>query len=460
MTSATTVSTAETAVLGEWASSLRWSDLPEPVKSAAALHFLDALGVGVAVAATPFGSRLLSRVATEDTGPAPLIGSDHRVDELRAALVNGTLIHGLEYDDTHIPSVIHGSAVALPAVLSQAHRDGVTVDDLMAGFVVGWEALIRLGLLAPGAYQARGFQTAAACGPPAAALAAGRLRAKDPSILGAAFAVATSFSSGLMAYAQDGATVKRAHLGWAAHGGVAAVDLAEGGLTGPGRPLRAENGFLAVLAGVTEHAHVDGVLNDVGQRWYLPDVSFKLYPVCHYIHSYLDAVLELRARRDPATVGAIECEVHPAVVPVIADNPEQRRRPRTLEEAQYSLFYCAAQMFVHGHCDLEDLSGAQDGEVLAFAERVRAVVNPDMEYPGLFPAVVRVLDDNGTVLEELSIKGPHGATMAQQDLANVVRQKFVQNTAPTWGEERARSMFDRLREVDAHVGEPAAQWWR
>lgn len=459
MTAVTTGSARETSALTAWASALQWDDLPDSLRSAAALHFLDGLGVAVAVAGTPFGARVLSATLSGDTGLAPVIGSERHVDSLRAALVNGTLIHGLEYDDTHIPSVIHGSAVVLPAVLSQVHREGVTVGDLLAGFVVGWEVLVRVGLLAPGAYQARGFQTAAVCGPLAAAVAVGRLRRSGSAVMDEAIAIATSFSSGLMAYAQDGATVKRSHLGWAAHGGVAAMDLAEGGLTGPRSPLRARNGFLAVLAGTDEFSHIDALLADVGGRWHLPEASFKLYPVCHYIHSYLDAVDDLRRRHDWAEVGVVECEVHPAVVPVIADVPERRRQPRTFEEAQYSLFHCVAQMFVHGHCDLADLN-EEDPRVREFAQRVEAVINPGLDYPGLFPAVVRARDRDGNLLEEVSLRGPLGATMDQQQLIGAVKDKFLQNTAPAWGEGRAELMFDQLRDVDAHATRPAADWWR
>jgi 2-methylcitrate dehydratase PrpD len=434
----------ESAALSDWACSLRWDDVPPSVRVTAGLHFADAFGVAVASSATPFGARLLASLPEGATGLAWVIGSDRRVDSLRAALVNGTLVHGLEYDDTHIPSVIHGSAVALAAVLSQAHRDGVTTGDVLAAFVVAWEVMVRLGLLAPGAYQARGFQTAAVCGAPAAALAVGRLRGVSPPILDEAFAVATSFASGLMAYAADGATVKRAHLGWAAHGGVAAIELAEAGATGPTRAVTAKNGFLDVLAGVERMPDVADTFGDIGRRWHLEDASYKLHPLCHYLHGYVDLVAELRTRHAVADIGAVECEVHPAVTAVISDDEDQRRRPRTFEEAQYSLHYTVAQMFVHGGCTIEQLQEPSDPVVLEVAERVSAVVNPELEFPGLFPAVIRLRGHDGRMLEQASIPGPHGATASQADLIGELREKFVGNTASRWSQARAGSMFAQL----------------
>ena len=448
---------SEIADLTSWASSLEWEDLPRDVRSAAVLHLLDAYGVAVASGAMPFGSRLLASLPEGGAGPARIIGSDRRVDPLRAALVNGTLVHGLEYDDTHIASVIHGSAVALGAAFSEAQRDEVTVGDVLVGFVVAWEVMVRLGLLAPGAFQARGFQTAAVCGAPAAALATGRLRRSSARVMGEAFGIATSFSSGLMAYAADGATVKRSHLGWAAHGGVAAIDLAEAGLTGPGRPVTATNGFLAVFAGQSEPSGMAEVFGDVGRRWHLIDAAYKLYPVCHYIHSYLDLVDGLRRRHDAQTIGAIRCRVHPAVVPVISDDEAQRRRPRSFEEAQYSLHYAVAQMYLAGHCTIEDLQDPTIPAVLDLASRVEAPVDPDLDFPGMFPAVIELLDHEGRLLEEATIRGPRGATVAPIDLLEEIRAKFVANTSARWSKATAEAMFEQLSSPDLATHGPASE---
>lgn len=448
-------------VLTAWAAGLQWDDVPEAAQQAAVTHFVDAYGVALATGATPFGRRLLDGLESSDEGSAFVIGTDRRADPLRAAVLNGTLVHGLEYDDTHIGSIVHGSGVALPAALSQAHRPEVTVSDLLTAFVVTWETMIRLGLLAPGAYQARGFQTAAVTGAPAAALGVGRLRRLEPALLAEAFAVATSFSSGLMAYAFDGATVKRAHLGWAAHGGVAAVDLAAAGITGPGSPLTARFGFLEVLAGRTGVTVADTapVLDDIGQRWHLAEAAYKLYPVCHYIHSYLDLVDELRPLHAVDDIGTVECAVHPAVTNVISDDPDVRRRPVTFEQAQYSLHFSVAHMLVHGTCELDQLqANLHDDRVLALAQRVEAVVDPELEFPGIFPASIRLRDRDGRVLVERSIIGPRGATLSGKELGAELEQKFISNAAPRFGQGRAAELYARLTDVATNRTTPASAW--
>jgi 2-methylcitrate dehydratase PrpD len=454
-----------TEVLAGWAAGLQWDDIPMDVRHAAVTHFVDAYGVALAASATPFGQQLLASLATADEGSASVIGSDRRVDALRAAIINGTLVHGLEYDDTHIASIVHGSGVALAAAMSQAHLPGVTAADVLTGFVIAWETMIRLGLLAPGGYQSRGFQTAAVTGAPAAALAVGRLRRLDAPMLSEAVAVATSFSSGLMAYAADGATVKRAHLGWAAHGGIAAVDLATSGITGPTRPLTSRFGFLHVLAGRDDHdpahdrAASAAILDDVGTRWHLNDAAYKLYPVCHYIHSYLDVVDELRSLHPLDTIGAIECTVHPAVTNVISDDPDRRRRPGTFEQAQYSLHFSVAHMFTHGDCDIDTMAAnIRDPEVLSVADRVVAVVDPDLEFPGVFPAHVRLRDHDGEVLVERSIVGPRGATLSGEELAPELREKFVRNASRRMSPDEASALFERMTASGSALTMPAMSW--
>jgi len=453
--------TRGTEGLAGWAAGLTWEAIPPTVQRAAITHFVDAYGVALASGSTTFGRGVLDGLGAAESGPALIIGSSRRVDPLRAALINGTLVHGLEFDDTHISSIVHGSGVALAAALSHAHVPGVRVGDVLTAFVITWEAMIRLGLLAPGAYQARGFQTAAVTGAPAAALAVGRLRGLDADRLSEAFAVATSFSSGLMAYAFDGATVKRSHLGWAAHGGVAAAELAAAGVTGPGRPLTARFGFLEVLAGVTgaDEAAIAAVLDDVGSRWHLEDAAYKLYPVCHYIHSYLDLVDELRTLHPLEDIGTIECEVHPAVTNVISDDPAIRRRPATFEQAQYSLHYSVAQMWVHGRCDLEDLvADLGDPAVLAVADRVEAIVDPSLEFPGVFPASIKVRGHGGDVLVERAIVGPRGATLTGTELGPELQEKFVRNAAQQLGQERATALYEHLLAGAADGSLPAERW--
>jgi len=47
-------------------------------------------------------------------GSCNVIGRNIRLPVRDAALANGILIHGLDFDDTHLNSIIHATAACLP----------------------------------------------------------------------------------------------------------------------------------------------------------------------------------------------------------------------------------------------------------------------------------------------------------------------------------------------------------
>ena len=119
--------------------------VPQEVLNAARLHFLDAIGVGIA-ASTVADNATWSQAAT--SGGASLLGGG-AAEAGAAAMINGALIHALEYDDTHIGSVVHGSAVAAPLALAVSQFCAASGRDLIRAYIITWEVAIRIGLAGP-----------------------------------------------------------------------------------------------------------------------------------------------------------------------------------------------------------------------------------------------------------------------------------------------------------------------
>jgi 2-methylcitrate dehydratase PrpD len=154
--------------------------IPADVRACGRLHLLDAMGVALAAAATGVGRPYLEAAASiGGAGPANIFGSGLRRDAATAALLNGGLMHGLEYDDTHTASIVHGSAVLAPAALAVAQEAEASGEDLLRAYILGWEVLVRMGLAAPGAFQARGFQVTSVGGTLVAALEAAEILKLD-----------------------------------------------------------------------------------------------------------------------------------------------------------------------------------------------------------------------------------------------------------------------------------------
>ena len=223
--------------------------LPENVAQAARLHLLDAVGVGLGAAATKMGASYRG-VARElaGVGDASVFGSDRTASADIAALINGGLIHSLEYDDTHTASIVHGSSVLAATALAVGQSTGASGADVLGAYARGWEIFVRLGLAAPGAFQREGFQITSAGGTIVAALVAADIARLDEDAAVNAAGIALSQSSGVFEFLTNGSSVKSLHPGWAAHAGVLAARFAKAGMTGPETALEGDRGLFKRFA--------------------------------------------------------------------------------------------------------------------------------------------------------------------------------------------------------------------
>jgi len=143
--------------LAAWTSSLDLADVPAEVRAVARDHILDALGCGLA--ALGVGEALPGLAVAEDAGagPASAIGRADRVPAAAAALANGMLCHGLDFDDTHEASIAHVATVVVPAAIAAAEAVGATGAQTLAAIVAATETVTRIGMAAPEGFHRRGF---------------------------------------------------------------------------------------------------------------------------------------------------------------------------------------------------------------------------------------------------------------------------------------------------------------
>src|SRR6478609_4070728 len=100
---------------------------PEDALDDARQRLLDVVGISVAALDTAPAKVVRTLARRWDGQPAAAaIGLDLDVPAPSAALVNGTLAHALDFDDTHVPSILHPSASVVPAALAAAEDAGAT----------------------------------------------------------------------------------------------------------------------------------------------------------------------------------------------------------------------------------------------------------------------------------------------------------------------------------------------
>ena len=415
---------------------LELGSLPAAVIEAAALSFTDWVGAAIRGSTEPLAGALDAVIAATGGEPqATVVGRGRRTSALLAALANGAQGHALDFDDTHLASIVHGSAPVAPVVLAIAEwqrRPGAAV---LEAFVAGFEVETRIGRVIGPMLAERGWHVTAILGHFGAAAAAGKLLGLTAEPLGRALGIAGTQAAGLEQ--SLGTMSKPLHPGKAAMNGLLAALLAREGFTGPTGILDERAGLPGTFLGV---ADLTAALEDLGKRFEILDNSTKLYAACHLLHATIDAGRAIRARSAPRPeeIAAVECHVHPLAVKVAAI-PE----PRTGLEAKFSAAYCAALALSGGEAAESEFT-APDPALVGLAGRIRPVADPALGIP---EARMRVRLRDGRVLDEAvrAARGTPGHPVSRQD----VEEKFRRLAGVVLAAPQVGRLLETLRHLPA-----------
>ena len=414
---------------------LRLRSLPDTVVEAARLCLTDWIGAAIRGSTEPVAVAVDAVVAASGGAPqATVIGRGRRTSALLAALANGAQGHALDFDDTHLASIVHGSAPVAPAALAIAEWQGRPGAAVLEAFVAGFEVETRIGRVIGPLLADRGFHVTAVLGHFGAVAAAGRLLGLTAEQLGRALGIAGTQAAGLEQ--SLGTMSKPLHPGKAAMNGILAALLAREGFTGPTGILDARPGLPGTFVGVTD---LSPALAELGSRFEILDNSTKLYAACHLLHATIDAGRAIRERAAPAAeaIAEVECHVPPLAVKVAAI-PE----PRTGLEAKFSAGYCAALALTRGDAAESDFA-APDPGLVALAGRVRAVADAALRIP---EARMRVRLRDGRVLDEAvaAARGTPGHPVSRHD----VEEKFRRLAGVVLPAAQVGRLLEALRRLD------------
>lgn len=433
------------STLAEWV--IGDLDAPATVRAAAARHLLD--GFGTALGAARSGAaRPAVAVATGLGGPpeATVIGTATRLSAPAAALANGTLVHALDFDDTHAGGLVHATSVVLPAVFAVSQQVGADGRTALDAAIAGLEVACRVAAAAPYRFQARGLHATMIAGVFSAAAVASRLGGLDAATTASALGIAGSQAGGLLAFLGTGASTKQLHPGFASQSGITAARLAAAGASGPLTVFDGPNGVYDALAG--GEADPARILRDLGTIWETERIGIKPYPACQLSHATVDAVRDARSRRpfDAHDVVAIEAAVHPDSAIVVCKGDELAK-PRSAYAAKFSLPWTVAA-FVHDGAltpTTFDPASIARPEVSDLARRVTWHIADAAGAAADAAGSVRVTLKNGEVMEgavSRSAGGPDNPLDRDQLL-----EKFFANAGPD--AERLPDLLERLDELDS-----------
>jgi len=442
---------AITRELADFTAGISYAGLPIEVRERVKALALDL--VGIAVRARHEAESTPAMVAAAGDlgmagGACTVIGDAAGYTPPGAALLNGTLAHSLDFDDTHASASLHPSAPIVPAAFAAAEMAGADGTALIAAIVAGYETQIRLSqALDPAAHYDRGFHPTATCGAFGAAAAAARLFKLDAAGHANAFGIVLSMAAGSMQFLANGAWTKRSHVGHAAMCGLMAATLARAGYRGAADAIEGKWGFLHAYAPAADAARV---VEALGIRWETMKIAVKPFPSCRYSHAPLDGILALARKHSirAEEVEEVDVGVSEPGWKIIGDPEPAKQSPRSVVDGQFSMAFCAAVALRGGNLAWDDYARhLGDPATLALCKKVRTRVDPQAQadFPAEMSASVRLKTARGAF--ETYVRVPKGEP-ANFLTAVELRAKFDGLAAPYLSAPRRDEIAAALLALD------------
>ncbi len=374
---------------------IKYEDLPDHVIEIVKCEIIDSLAAALG-ASSANGIKQLLDVIDEWGGnrQSTIIAGGVKCPAPDAALVNGTLIHALDYDDGCPATLVHIGCTAVSAGFSAAERvGGVTGKEFIAALVLGSDFINRLALASRpnGSITESGWFPTALYGYLGSAAVAGRIMKLDQEAMINAIGIAYNQCAGNMQCIHDGVFAKAIAAGLAAKGGVTACIMAGKGISGTRNSLEGKAGFYNVYHGGDYDPQI--LIKDLGERFETERIGFKPYPCCGQSHAAIDAALSLRSKYNiiPAEVQDVIASLGDAAY-MLCVPLQEKQNPQTVIDAQFSLPWTVATALVKGNVTLEDFTftAIRKEEVLEVSRKVKGRLEPEFNRRGVGPGSVTI----------------------------------------------------------------------
>ena len=422
--------------------------IPAVVRERAALVILDAIGTAFAASRYPFAPVALSALQSLGGGDSTVIGTVAKLALRDAVVMNGILVHGLDYDDTYLPGSVHLSASCVPVVLGIGAHAQASGKDMLTACVLGLEISARIAAAAKGGFVNAGFHATGIAGAFGATVAAGRLMKLDAAQHTLAQGVALSFTSGTLQPLQEGSWTKRLHPGWAGASGITAATFARAGYVGPAQAYEGRFGLYTCFLG--EHhagAQPQSIIEGLGENWEFTRTSIKLFPACHQLHAFMNAAITLAKEEifSAQNVESVRALIADAAVPLVCEPLASKLKPASSYSAQFSLPYSVACALMRGKFGLTEIEAPSytDPELLKLANKVTYEIDPNPGFPKSRSGEVIVKMKDGRELRCRDNILPDEPASAESIVA-----KFMQNTDGVLLRVRAEQVRDTVLGIE------------
>ena len=416
-----------TKFLASWIHSCQRSDVPKSVSDQALRTFFNWFGCAIGGARHETVDRAIQAVSPF-SGPATssVIGRPERTDALHAALLNGISSHVLDYDDTHLKTIIHPAGPVASALLAVAEIRPVSGAELLHAMTIGIEVECRIGNAVYPDHYDQGWHITGTTGVFGAAAAVSKLIGLDQQKTIWALGLAATQASNLRE--MFGTMTKSFHPGRAAQNGAMAAFLAEAGFDSSERAIEAPRGFANVLSTKQNYSEITSGL---GAVWEAELNSYKPFACGIVIHPAIDGCIQLsRDLGDRVNeIAAVELETHPLVLELTG-----KTEPSTGLESKFSVFHAAAAALIKrdGAPTAFTDELVNDQSIISLRRKVRATISTTMHEDAV---KIRIRLNDGTAVEK---HVEHALGSLDRPLSNAqLDDKFVRQAALVVGNEEA-----------------------
>ncbi len=381
-----------TRQLASWIVNSKWADVPQSARYEAVRSMFNWVGCCLGGARHETTERAIAALAEFSGKPeATVLGRPERLDIMHAALMNGITSHVLDYDDTHLDTIIHPAGPVASALLALAERLGTSGEDFMHAFILGVEAECRIGLAVYPSHYERGFHITGTAGVFGGAAAAGKLLELNEQQMTWALGIAATQSAGLKE--MFGTMCKSFHVGSAGQNGLKAALLAAKNYTSSNGVLEAKEGFAFTYS---DEQDFSMITDNLGSSWEVEKNTYKPFSCGIVTHPIIDGCIQLRNEHQLTSeqIEKVSLRVNPLVIKLTG-----KKAPQTGLEAKFSIFYISAAALITGVAGPNQFTdeAVRDPETIALRDRVEATVDENVSEEEAF-VQIRLVD--GTVLSK------------------------------------------------------------
>ena len=410
----------------KWCYYLEYKDMPDEVINKIKLIFMDSLGLIFASRNEDYIKAI--KKSFTDSGNCTVPGHLEKLCPSDAIVLNGTAIHGEDFDDTFEGTPVHVGSVMCSSLLTAAEYYKLKPKEVLIGLGVGSELMCRLALVSPMAIHKQGFHPTAILGAFGASIGISKILKNNIFQTTSSLGIVGSMASGIIEYLAEGTWTKRLHPGWAGASGWKSAHLGKNNFKGPRTVFDGKNGIFNSFADNKIIPNFKKLTDDLGLYWHTNNLAIKPFACGTMTQPFIDCAIKARDKiNDLNEIQSITCKVGEGTVHRLWEPLSEKRNPTTPYSAKFSVPFCIAIGLIFGKAGLSEFTEEQikNRKILNLCSKISYEIDPKNEYPKNYSGEIKIILNNSKVIQEFqpSLRGGRLFPIDEKE----VKEKFHNN---------------------------------